>query len=79
MLMYFLAAGAAWGPAVAPPTCPVPSHDVLRVQPGRDVCTAPRDAQGRPRAAGFLPTQCERAGAEYRIDARGQDDLCVGE
>ena len=59
------------------PVCTAPSHDRLIVQPGRDVCAAALNARGEPRAPGFLPTACPRAGQEYRVDARGPADLCL--
>jgi hypothetical protein len=63
--------------AAVPPVCTAPSHDRLVVQGGRDVCAAPLDAQGKPRAAGFMPSSCPRQGQTYRIDARGDADLCI--
>lgn len=59
------------------PSCASASHDRLVVQPGRDVCAAPLNSRGEPRAPGFLPTSCPRAGQDYRVDARGQTDLCL--
>lgn len=69
-LLLLIAAGAA-------PICTAPSHDRLVVQGGRDVCAAAFDARGNPRAAGFMPTACPRPGQTYRIDARGDADLCI--
>jgi len=62
--------------AAVAPICTAPSHDRLVVQGGRDVCAAPLDARGQPRAAGFMPSSCPRQGQAYRIDARGDADLC---
>lgn len=59
------------------PVCTSASHDRLVVQAGRDVCAAPLNARGEPRAPGFLPTSCPRAGQDYRVDARGHADLCL--
>lgn len=61
--------------AVAP-SCTQPSHDRLIVQPGRDVCAAALTPDGRPRAAGFLPTSCARPTDSYAVDAQGRRDLC---
>lgn len=63
--------------AAVAPVCAAPSHDRLVVQPGRDVCAASLDARGQPRAAGFLPTACPRPAQGYRVDARGDADLCM--
>jgi hypothetical protein len=59
------------------PVCAAPSHDRLVVQPGRDVCAASLNAKGEPRAAGFLPTGCPLPRQTYRVDARGEADLCT--
>jgi hypothetical protein len=62
-----------------PPVCASASHDRLIVQPGRDVCGAALNQRGEPRASGFLPTACADERLRYRVDARGNADLCVAE
>lgn len=59
------------------PVCTVASHDRLVVQQGRDVCAASLNAKGEPRAPGFLPTGCPLPRQTYRVDARGEADLCL--
>lgn len=59
------------------PVCTVASHDRLVPQIGRDVCGSSLNAKGQPRAPGFLPTACPRPHQTYRIDARGNADLCT--
>jgi hypothetical protein len=63
--------------AAVPPVCASASHDRLVVQPGRDVCGASLNQRGEPRASGFLPTACADDRQRYRVDARGNADLCV--
>ena len=63
--------------ASVPPVCTTASHDRLIVQPGRDVCGASLNQRGEPRASGFLPTACADDRLRYRIDARGNVDLCI--
>lgn len=59
------------------PICPYASHDRLFVRPGRDVCGATLNAEGKPTTRGYLPTRCAVTGNVYRIDAVAMEDRCL--
>lgn len=59
------------------PVCRVASHDRLILQGGRDVCAPTLNRNGRPTAAGFMPTECPRSIDIYTIDAFGVADRCL--
>ncbi len=59
------------------PVCRVASHDRLLVRSGRDICAPTLNRNGKPAAAGFLPTECPRSSETYTIDAAGTADRCL--
>ncbi len=80
LLMVAPAARAAVPDRPAPgvaPVCMVASHDRLLVRSGRDICAPTLNRNGKPAAAGFLPTECPRSSETYTIDAAGIADRCL--
>jgi hypothetical protein len=76
-----LAQGGVAAPAAATvrkPVCAEASHATLKVQPGRDVCSATVLPHAGPVAVGYLPTACPRQAPELAVDASGPEDLCRG-
>ncbi len=78
-------AGAMAGVAVAEPAptagwtkpvCAEPSHAILVVQPGRDVCGPTTLPNGAPVSVGFMPTTCPPQAPELAVDAIGAADFC---
>lgn len=59
------------------PVCRVASHDRLLVRSGRDICAPTLNRNGKPAAAGFLPTECPRSADIYTIDVAGIADRCL--
>ena len=63
-------------PGVAP-VCAVASHERLLLRTGRDICAPTLSRNGRPTAAGYLPTACPLSAQTYTIDAAGIADRCI--
>lgn len=72
----FLAGGPALASAEVKPLCASPSHEVLKVQEGRDVCAPTVLANGQAVAVGYLPTTCPPQAPDLLVDAVGVQDLC---
>jgi len=58
------------------PVCASASHEVLKVQAGRDVCAPTVLANGKAVSVGFLPTTCPPQAPELVVDAVGVQDAC---
>jgi hypothetical protein len=81
VLLPALGAGLASTPAPVAaadvkPICASASHQVLKVQEGRDVCAPTVLANGKAVSVGFLPTTCPPQAPELVVDAVGLQDLC---